>query len=218
MRCSPGHRVNSNERAAALLGGAQAAVLRPGHHSRPGASACAHPNPPPNQNCHTHSAQTPPRPYPAGSHHVGLPLQLQRAPLPAEDGNLLPADGDALPQVQRRAKHLSLARHQLATGGGGRGRGHRPRRQRDSRAAGPGSCLQTSPFACQHHTWGIPSSAQQSCRRRRRRCNTAPAGARPGWTRRLPLGSIASPAGAPACPNPPPCAAHVAAAGRSTRG
>lgn len=101
--------------------------------------------------------------------------------------------------------------------GEGEGEGRRPRRQRDSRAAGPGSCLQTSPFACQHLTWGMPSSAQQSCRRRRRRCDTPHAGPRPGWTRRLPLGSIASPAGAPACPSPPPCAAHVAAAGRSTR-
>ncbi len=49
------------------------------------------------------------------SHHVGLAIQLQGATLPAEDRNLLPPNGDALPQVQRRAKHLGLARHQLRT-------------------------------------------------------------------------------------------------------
>lgn len=50
---------------------------------------------------------------PRPSHDVWLPLHRQRAPLPGVDGHLLAADGHPLPQVQRRAKHLRLPRHQL---------------------------------------------------------------------------------------------------------
>lgn len=47
------------------------------------------------------------------SHHVGLALQLQRAPPPAVDRHLLAPDGHPLPQVQRGAKHLCLSLQQL---------------------------------------------------------------------------------------------------------
>ena len=54
------------------------------------------------------------------SHHVGLALQLQPAPRPRVDRQLLPAERHALAQLQRGAKHLGLPLDELRAWGGWR--------------------------------------------------------------------------------------------------